>query len=159
MGCPEKVSAEQLFVPVHLHRLWARWSQRHKRDFQIPQRILCSSIYILRELLIYGDTIAPCLGCIDIIKELIEASDLGRFKRLVGNERSLQSPEHSPTDSRSSQRVPDNPEFRVELVSILHSWKISVKEVATATESEGHIFQEMDVRVQVGIRVLDISIH
>ena len=42
--------------------------------------------------------IAPRCRSIEIIKELIKAGDLGRLKRLIRDQRSLQNPERPPRE-------------------------------------------------------------
>src|SRR5207244_3824670 len=98
-------------------------------------------------------TIAPCICGIEVIKELIKASHLGRLQGLVRNQRSLQN-----SEGRSAHRcvwpwMPHNPEFRVELVSIFCIRTLRVEDVATDTKREGHVFQERDIGIHIKVDV------
>ena len=92
-----------------------------------------------REFLIDGRPIAPCLCCISVIKELIKAGDLGRLKGLVRDQRSLQDPECGSAQCGAWNRLPGNPEFRVELVLLPNNRTITAQEVGTEPNSKRHV--------------------
>src|SRR5215475_621845 len=157
MRSPEKVEARLVFLPVHCSR--PTYNGVKKRHIEVSIGKLCSCIYTVRKFLIDSPTIIPCTCGIKIIKELIESGYLGRLDGLIRHQRSLQSPECGNTQRGVWPGIPDEPKFRVELIFILYGGSFSLEEVATATDSERDIFQELNIGIHIQIRVLGISIY
>src|SRR5215813_2605170 len=143
MRSPEKVEARLVFLPVHCSRPTYNGVKESYIEVSIGK--LCSCVYTVREFLINSPTITPCACRISIIKELIESGYLGRLNGLVRHQGSLQSPECGNAQCGIGKGIPDEPKFRVELIFILCSGILSLEEVATATDSERDIFQQLDI--------------
>src|SRR6266446_4190306 len=157
MRCPEQVGSTQIFVPTYTSDL--RWGDEKisKWHLQIALGKLHTPIHVEREFLIESHTIAPCVCGIEVIKELIKTSHLGRLKSLVRDQCSFQNPEGRSAHRCVRPWMPHNPELRVDLVGIFCSRTLRVEDVATGTKCEGYVFQERKIGIHVKIDVGGIS--
>ena len=89
-----------------------------------------------------------------IIIKLIVAGDLRRFESLVRYQRSFQYPEGGTAQRGIRDRIPGNAEFRIELGLILILLTAAVQKVATCTQGEGHIFQQVKIRIQIKVGMI-----
>ena len=96
MRCPKKIVTCLILV----HVLFSTYTINNERTFQIPLGEFDASEEIFREFLINSPPVAPRVCSIIVIKKLIEAGDLSRFKGLVRDELSLQNPEYSGAKRR-----------------------------------------------------------
>jgi hypothetical protein len=107
-------------------------------------------------LLIDRPPVTPGLRQIGVIEELVEPGHLGWLERLVGDQRSLQDPERRGAKGGPGQRIPGDPELRVDLVLI--DIRVPAQGVEAEPQRGGHVPQEVDVRVRVRVEVLEILV-
>src|ERR1043166_4990192 len=68
-----------------------------RRKIEVTPGVFQPSEQLLGDFLVDGSAVAPRVGAVEIIVELIEARDLSRFERGVGDQRSLQDSERGRT--------------------------------------------------------------
>ena len=124
--------------------------------FDIPLGEFDASEEIFREFLINSPPVTPRVCSIIVIKKLIEAGNLSRFKGLVRDELSLQNPKYSGAKRRGWNWIPGNPEFRVELVFALEFRAVAVREIPASPECKCRISQEVDIGIRVNVGMFKI---
>ena len=148
---PEDIGARQPLFPVGLvaHHVPGGLVQPDERDCQVPLGQLEPPEDAVRELLVEGDPVAPRLGQVGVVEELVEAGHLGRLDRLVGDQGPLEHPEDGRAHRRPRERVPGDPNLGVDLVLV----QIAIQVVEAGSQGDGRVLEELQIAVRVDIEV------
>src|ERR1700730_9831772 len=86
----------------------------HLGNGQIAPRRLEPEIEVFGNNAVHPDSIAPGLGCVDVVEELIESGDLRRLKRLIDDQLALHGLEVSEPQAEKARGVPLKSQFWIE---------------------------------------------
>ncbi len=115
-------------------------------------RRLDPAVKPLRQPDVEADAVEPGLGPVEIVEELVEAGDLGRLDRLVGEERRFQRPHRRGAQAQRVGYSPLDAELRRDQVEVGIAFLVGV---IAETERPGNVRRQDDIAVDVAAVLLD----
>src|SRR5204863_4708600 len=137
----QEVRTREALLPVGLaHRVLARRGiDELERHVQVAVRVLGAAEQAIAEFLVDRAAVPPRGRAVAVVEELVEAGDLRRLERLVGDERAFELAEAGGAQRRVLERRPrqrpHEPRLGIELMALLRR-RVAAEEVAAAADGE-----------------------